>query len=828
VDLNRLALAITTTLSLCLGLVVYQRAPDRVWNRLYALHTFAVSMWTLLNYLIQSAGTTGMAELWLRLTHPVVAVVVCTCLDFAWAFPEQIDYVFDAKRWALYGAGAAAALTGLAPGLVVSLTLQHDYVSVKFGLVYALFTAFVAVSLASADVVLARKALGLRGVQRVQAFYPLFGLLISEAIALVTMVVIPIGWQTTVYAKWGSVGYIFTVMAMAYAIAKHRLMRPELALQRLATYVFAAGTVVTVAAAVVRIIPPYVERLRIPVLAATTMIGLIMGLLLVALYERVKDSLDNIFSGNRHRPTAEEDTSGNILRTLDVTELLPLVARSLYETLGARHVTVYVWDPEANSYRRRAYEPGEAPSSVLDTIPADNLAVRAITGDGAILAREDVMRFRSLHEARPLIAEMDRLDAHLLAPMVWEDELIGLAVVGDKRSDAMYSSDDIAYLSQMIPQASLALRNAELYQQTARLKDYNESILREMDNAVVVVDADQRIVVYNPAAERLFEIPVSDAIGQSLDTLPWGLAESIRSALVSDRLQPGQRFDIEASDGRQVPLACSVSPLGGPGQKHEGAVAVVSDLTLIQELEHERQEAERLSLIRLISAGMAHEIRNPLVAIRTFAELAPRRLDDPEFRSNFLTVAVQEINRIDKLVSDLLTLSKPADAVVEPMDVNEICASVVRSVAARAEAKNLTVRLQTTPLDQNPLGDPDRAQQAVMNLISNAVEAEPEGGEISLVTESTTNEDGAPVVKVRVRNWGSYIPPEQMEDIFRPFYSGKPKGIGLGLAISQTIVEEHGGQLTVTSTREQGTEFVVELPLQSVTAPILSPGEPRP
>jgi len=824
-DLNDTALVITATASVCLGIAVYQRTPDRVWNRIYALHATAVGLWTFTNFLIMTADNAAQAGLWLRISHLAAAIVICTCVDFAWAFPDRIDYADSWRRAVLYGTSLFFGTVGFAPALFRSIDVTPHVVSVVYGWPFAAFGVFTAVALAYADLVMVRKLQVLHGVPRVQVVYVLLGLIGSQAIALVTMVVIPLVWGTTACSGWGTAGYIVAVLGMGYAIAKHRLMPPELAVQRLAAYVLATGMVVGISVGVVRIIPSYVERLRIPVLAATTMTGLVMGLILVALYERVKGGLDNIFSARRQRVTAQDDTYGDILRTLDVAELLRLVARSLYDTLGPLHVVVYVRDPETGSYHPRAHEPEREPGSLPGAIPPHDLVVRAITGDGTILSRDHVMRFHSLHEAKPLIAEMDRLGAHVVAPMVWEDELIGLVVVGDKRLDGMYSSDEIAYLSQTIPQASLALRNAELYQQMAHLKDFSESILREMDNAVVVVDEEERIVVCNPAAERLFEVPVSDAIGQSLELLPSDLAGCIRSALGSDSLQPGQRFAIEASDGRRVPLACSASPLGEPGGQHEGAVAVISDLTLIQELEHERQEAERLSLIRLISAGMAHEIRNPLVAIRTFAELAPSRLEDAEFQSNFLTVARQEIDRIDSLVSDLLTLSKPADAVVETMNINEICADVMRSIAARAEAKDLRARVRTVPLDEDPLGDPARLQQALMNLVTNAVEAEPEGGEIALVTECGANDDGTPVMRVRVSNPGSYIPPEHIEKIFRPFYSRKREGTGLGLAISQTIVEEHEGKLTVTSTLEQGTEFVVELPLERAAALALSPGE---
>ena len=212
---------------------------------------------------------------------------------------------------------------------------------------------------------------------------------------------------------------------------------------------------------------------------------------------------------------------------------------------------------------------------------------------------------------------------------------------------------------------------------------------------------------------------------------------------------------------------------------------------------------------------MAHEIRNPLVAIRTFAELAPRRLDDPDFRSNFLTVVRDEIMRIDKLVGDLLTLSKPADAVVEELDIDLICRGVMRAMSGVAEAQQVELRLQLDELHGVARGDETRLHQALLNLVSNAIDAEPEGGEVTLETLSRADEESGENVCIRVHNPSSYIPQDQTDEIFRPFVSRKAKGTGLGLAICQTIIEEHRGDVRIESTREGGTTFVVELPLSN-------------
>ncbi|MCD6360889.1 MAG: PAS domain-containing protein, partial [Armatimonadetes bacterium] len=557
--------------------------------------------------------------------------------------------------------------------------------------------------------------------------------------------------------------------------------------------------------------------------------GTMVGVTLVVVYNRVHHSL-MLTTGVRQVQRHAQLSATHILRTLDVDELLRYLVRTLYVRLKPTFAAVYVKHKDSDDFVVRAYR-GDDGLEPTKTMPADNLLVKTVAHEtetvdsSSLLSLDQVRRFRSLDEARLLTREFERLHAHIIAPLVWENELVGLIMVGPKSTDDMYGDEDMAFIAHLATTASLGLNNATLYAQTAQLKDFNESILREMDNAVIVADSDGRIVVFNNAAERLFGIPASEVEGASIYLLPTGIANCIRSTLSTGHLVAGQHTMIPGDQPEGTPVTCSVSPLRGNGTSPSGAIAVVSDLTLTHELERERQEAERLALIRVISAGMAHEIRNPLVAIKTFTELAPERMDDPEFRSNFLTVAKQEIDRINKLVGDLLTLSKPADAVMEMVDVNAVCQQVVNAASGIAEAAQLQLTFEQGRINGTPLGDAARIHQALLNLVTNAIDAEPAGGVVRVSTREEQDDDGRAYVVISVYNSGSYIPPTQMEDIFRPFYSGKDKGTGLGLAICKTIVEEHRGEIVVSSSQNEGTEFVVKLPLTPSTATAAMSGE---
>jgi len=449
------------------------------------------------------------------------------------------------------------------------------------------------------------------------------------------------------------------------------------------------------------------------------------------------------------------------------------------------------------------------------SLSSDSIVIQAASEARDLLERSQIMRFHSLEEAKPLLAAMRELDTEIVAPILWEDRLIGLVLIGEKLSGDMYSPDELAMLRNMMPQVSLATRNAQLYGEVVRINEYNENILLRMQSGVIAVDANQTIVLFNPAAEEILGISVDHAMNQELDVLPQSIIGCLRGALADSPRHSEYHFQVQRPGGDTVPVACSTTAWTGSSLSQRGAMVVISDLTIVEELERERQQAEHLALIRVLSAGMAHEIRNPLVAIRTFAELLPSRWEDADFRVNFLATAHAEIERIERLLTDLLMLSKPADAVAEKIDVDGVCEGVVRTMSPRAEARGVELVTELQTDGRQPVGDKSRLHQALLNLVTNAVEAEPQSGLVRITTREAVDRERDPIVVISVHNANSHIAEGQLEEIFKPFYSRRSGGTGLGLAICQTIIQEHNGVIRVQSDPDNGTEFVVELPLNS-------------
>src|SRR5213594_4211431 len=224
------------------------------------------------------------------------------------------------------------------------------------------------------------------------------------------------------------------------------------------------------------------------------------------------------------------------------------------------------------------------------------------------------------------------------------------------------------------------------------------------------------------------------------------------------------------------------------------------------------ERANRLSSLGILAAGIAHEIRNPLVAVKTFLDLLPQRLDDREFLSNFRELSLGELRRVTDLIADLLALGKSKTAERRPVELGPTLEPVVRLMESTARKRQIEVVATFDPRVRPVWADPDQLKQITVNLLLNAIETSSAGGHVKLDVRPAP--PGSVVLEVR--DDGPGIPANQLESIFHPFFTTKETGTGLGLALVHQMVVEHGGEITVESTVGRGSAFRVTLP----TAPV--------
>ncbi len=830
--LNSVCLAFAALNMVVLGLAVYRRAPDRPVNKLFAVYAFSAALWVTTNLLIMTSLAADMARLWVRAGHIGAALGAVTFVDFAWVFPASLRYQRLRWRVLLFFWGLVGASVAFMPELILDLQVTPGIVEVTYGWPIQLFFVFLVTTLGYGDVILILKWRKARALQRVQIFYVLTGMGLAHGTGIATILAIPLIFATTAASGWGAVGHIFAVGFIAYSIAKHRLMDVGTAIRRWAAYLVTAGVIGFAGLVGIGLLGltgggPDRTGQMITVLATAGVLTIIF----VAIHSVTRELIEARFGGkDTSFVEALQEASRRIGHALEAEEIYELVVSTAVNTVQATTAWVYVIEKPTGDAVCPAYQDVKAQRPQMDShqvLSSDHVLIRTAAGEDKPLYREDILRFRPLAEAQPLLAAMEELGVEVVVPLKWEGELTGLLCTGPREGNRMYRWADLELLESLCAQIVLSLRNAELHAQVLTIKELFEMILRRMESGVVAVDEQARVTLFNPAAARMLGIGEHRVLGRSVEQLPAAVRGPLEMAHDHGQVRTEKKAQIARPDGNRVPVTYSISLLTDMRGGYRGAVMVLSDMSVHEALESKRREAERLALMRTISAGMAHEIRNPLVAIRTFTELAPTRLSDPEFQSDFAQVAHDEIDRIDNLVDQLLMLSRPISAARASVDVNDLVQSVLRSLSATAEAKQLELHHACAASLPPALADESRLRQALMNIVLNAVEAAPQAGEVRVTTRSQplSGDDDNSEIVIEVWNSGTAIAAEDLTHLFEPFYTTKPGGTGLGLAVCQAIMEEHGGSASVQTNIGNGTQFTLTLPLNGEVVSAETGGE---
>jgi two-component system, NtrC family, sensor kinase len=223
------------------------------------------------------------------------------------------------------------------------------------------------------------------------------------------------------------------------------------------------------------------------------------------------------------------------------------------------------------------------------------------------------------------------------------------------------------------------------------------------------------------------------------------------------------------------------------------------------------RRSDRLSALGTLAAGIAHEVRNPLVSIQTFFQLAPDRLHDEEFFTTFLSMTANEVKRISDLISELLSFARSPSPSLGRVDLNELLDRVATLLEPEARKHKLTITRAFDPSAPLIHADGDQIKQVVINLLLNAIQATQPGGTVCVTSRSIAH-GAVDLAQIEIRDTGIGIPKDQLDSIFNPFFTTKDKGTGLGLAIANQIISEHGGSVSVDSKPGKGTTFTVNLP----------------
>jgi len=380
----------------------------------------------------------------------------------------------------------------------------------------------------------------------------------------------------------------------------------------------------------------------------------------------------------------------------------------------------------------------------------------------------------------------------------------------------------------------LMVEKVRLQKELIETKNFLESIVDRAGDAISVVDLEGKTLYWNEGAEQIYGYRKEEVLGKRLSDFLFPLDETLReeeerllgelmTRVKQGEAVPNVEVKRQTKEGKEIITSMTISPLRDAEGRVIGASRICKDITQLKKVEDRLILAERLSSLGELTAGVAHELRNPLAGIKINTQILSRKRDFPEMERRLLDNTLEGIGKIQKIVDDMLHFAKPKASHFKLEEINEVVESSLAIFQTKLKKGNISLLFQKGEGLPKVWIDAHQIQQVLINLMLNAIQAMEKGGTLALRTFS----DGKNEVSIEVKDTGVGIPKSHLKKIFDPFFTTKSEGTGLGLSISIKILESHGATIDVTSQEEKGSTFIIHFPPSPSPLPIETVSQSR-
>jgi two-component system NtrC family sensor kinase len=522
------------------------------------------------------------------------------------------------------------------------------------------------------------------------------------------------------------------------------------------------------------------------------------------------------------------DSAQRLTSLRDLDALLPEVVEQLRRVLGVEIASIMLLDADREELRIAA----------AAGLPADVVAhARVPIGKGVsgqVAARGEPILVRDLSEhpefGRSQHASQYTTESLLCAPLRVGERVLGVVNVNNKLTGEPLDDADLAVVVTFAAQAALAIENSRLYgnleaevqrvtralqrsnAELRRITDLTESILRNMSSGLIVADLDGRIVRANPAGAGMLGLETVDG-RDALDTV---FGTDGARAIGAEDSGPAERREmpVKTPDGREMLLGFSTSPLVDGEGRRAGTVVIFRDLTRLKRMESELVRMDRMASLGVIGAGIAHEIRNPLTAIRFNLDF----LAEGGEPSSEIEVIRKNVERLDDLVKKLLRFARPQQPAFETQALAPRAEAVVALIRKQAAAAGVVIETHLGGDVPQVQIDGAQVEQVVLNIALNGIQHMGSGGRLVLASRVRRHRlDGEMYLELAIADEGPGLSEEEARQIFDPFFTTRKEGTGLGLAVAHRIMEDHGGYVEVAPPEDclsSGATFLIGFPLE--------------
>jgi PAS domain S-box-containing protein len=645
---------------------------------------------------------------------------------------------------------------------------------------------------------------------------------------------------------------VFLPLTFSWAIIRYRLMDTDLIFKRGVAYTLATGLILggyfgIIAGAA------GLAHYRLPESVRDWGEGIAI-VLVAAFFEpfkrRVQSWVDRVFDRQRYdyRKALIEFGSGLSSET-DLQALLESIVEQLPHTLLVARVAVFLaQDAENSSTLRLAASHGLTPEALaaqnrtgwgaldlgfLDFDHAqDHSHIFLENTQSALHLPRDQQRTAALLDLNyylPCRVAVGQIQAGEASPNR-PDTTRTIAVIGLGRTVGgdFLSSEDVELLESLASYIGIAIQNASLYARLEtkigefeRLKEFNENIVESINVGILAVDLNDCIESWNAQMEAMYALSRAEAIGQALSAVfPVEFVEAVDSFRNESGVHHLYKFRLTTRAGEQRTTNIAIAPLLSRDFVSVGRIILVDDITERVSLETQLAQADKLSSIGLLAAGVAHEINTPLAVISSYAQMLSKQLKGDTRLGPVLDKITQQSFRAAEIANGLLNFSRTSTTEFRDTDLNQVIRDTLSLLDHQFKTAQIIVDLQLTEQLPPILGNPGKLQQVFLNLLLNAKEAMPGGGHLRVATQVAMPEGHDHYVAALVADSGSGIEPENLKRIYDPFFTtkttpkpGDRRGTGLGLSVSYGIIQEHAGKIHVESALGAGTTFQLEFPL---------------
>jgi two-component system sensor histidine kinase HydH len=347
----------------------------------------------------------------------------------------------------------------------------------------------------------------------------------------------------------------------------------------------------------------------------------------------------------------------------------------------------------------------------------------------------------------------------------------------------------------------------------SRIKIFSDSLVENMPIGLVAINDREEIISFNQTAESILGYSHPDVLGKNAQEIIPSPCMALLQGLKPEKKVIEKEIECPLADGRTISLEVIATALEEDNGKSLGYVILFRDITEMQHLKKEMERSQRLASVGSLAAGIAHEIRNPLSSIKGFATFFKERYRDNSEDQKTADIMVQEVERLNRVIGQLLEFAKPMEMKKHWTSIEEMIRHTLKMIEGQAKAKNVAVRTDLHEHLGDIFIDKDKITQVLLNLYLNALEAMDKGGTL---TVAVLPHEGR-MVRIDVIDTGRGIDEKDLARIFDPYFTTRSSGTGLGLAIVHKIMESHDGELRVTSEPEKGTTVSIFLPVGPVS-----------